>query len=95
MNTKLYLSDLTDAEWQIIAPLVERKTKVGAPTELDIHAVVNAIFYLVDNGIKWRATPHDFPDWRSSTTTLRSGATMEPCKNLTCLRSTSVGASRA
>ena len=59
MNRKLYPTDLADAEWQIIAPLVERKTKVGAPTELDIREVVNAIFYLVDNGIKWRAMPHD------------------------------------
>jgi len=65
MNRKPYPTDLTDAEWQIAAPLVARKSKVGAPTALDIREVLNAIFYLVDNGIKWRAMPHDFPDWHA------------------------------
>jgi len=34
------------------SPLV-RKTKVSAPTELDIRAMVNIIFYLIDDSLKW------------------------------------------
>lgn len=60
-----YPSDLNDAEWQIIAPFLPPEKSVGSPREVDLRAVVNAIFYRADNGIKWRAMPIDFPPWQT------------------------------
>jgi transposase len=60
-----YPSDLNDAEWQIIAPFLPAEKSVGSPREVDLRAVVNAIFYRADNGIKWRAMPIDFPPWQT------------------------------
>jgi transposase len=62
-----YPSDLTDAQWEVIAPLLPVplwQTEVGGrPEKHHRRAVVDAILYLVDNGIKWRAMPADFPPW--------------------------------
>ena len=37
----------------------------GHPPALEMRAVVNAIFYVVDGGIKWRMLPHEYPKWPS------------------------------
>ncbi|WP_424187980.1 transposase [Actinokineospora sp. G85] len=36
--------------------------------------VVDAIFYVTDNGIKWRALPADFPAWSTVFTRFQSWA---------------------
>lgn len=60
-----YPSDLNDTEWRIIEPFLPPEKSVGSPREVDLRAVVNAIFYRADNGIKWRALPIDFPPWQT------------------------------
>lgn len=53
----LYPSDLTDSQWQQIAPLlpVERATgKVGRPRKYTNRKIVSAILYLVRTGCQWR-----------------------------------------
>ena len=60
-----YPSDLSDAEWEIIKPLIPVHKGVGHPQTVNLRAVVNAIFYWADNGVKWRALPHDFPPWQT------------------------------
>ena len=50
-----YPSDLNDAEWQQIQPLLPPAKPVGKQREVDLRAVLDAIFYRADNGIKWRA----------------------------------------
>ena len=60
-----YPSDLTDAEWQIIEPLLPPDKPVGRPPTVSLRAVLDAIFYRADNGIKWRAMPIDFPPWQT------------------------------
>src|SRR5689334_1754175 len=64
-----YPSDLTDAQWEVIAPLLPvplAQTALGGrPEKHHRRAVVDAILYVVDNGIKWRALPADFPPWRT------------------------------
>ena len=37
----------------------------GHPRTLDMRAVVHAICYVVDGGIKWRMLPHEDPQWPS------------------------------
>jgi putative transposase len=65
MNRQPYPSDLTDAQWQLIAPLLPPAKPGGRPREVDIRAVANALFYLNREGCSWRALPHDFPHWRT------------------------------
>lgn len=65
MTRKSYPSDLTDAEWTILKPLLPTEHQIGTPREVELREVVNALMYVVDNGIKWRAMPHDFPAWQT------------------------------
>ena len=60
MNRKPYPSDLTDAEWSILEPLIPPAKPGGHPRTTNMRAVVNAIFYLVHNGCAWRALPHGY-----------------------------------
>lgn len=62
---KTYGSDLTDAEWCSIEPLLPPEKAVGKLREVDLREVVNAVFYRVDNGCKWRDLPGDFPAWQT------------------------------
>jgi len=63
---KAYPTDLTDAQWALIAPLVQQpKGKPGRPRQVDTREVVNAIFYVVRTGCQWRMLPHDFPPWQT------------------------------
>lgn len=62
---KTYGSDLTEAEWDRIKPLLPPEKAVGKQREVDLREVVNAIFYRVDNGCKWRDLPGDFPVWQT------------------------------
>ena len=61
MNYQSYPTDLSDAEWKKIRPLLPPEKPVGKQREVDLREVLNAIFYRADNGIKWRALPSDFP----------------------------------
>jgi len=57
---KLYPSDLTDAQWSIIEPLIPTK-KTGRPRQVDMREVLNAIFYIDRAGCQWDMLPHDLP----------------------------------
>jgi len=56
-----YGSDLTDAEWEIIAPFMPPPAKTGRPREWTMREIVNAIFYVLRAGCTWRLLPKDFP----------------------------------
>lgn len=62
-----YPSDTTDAQWAVIDRLLpDPAWLAGVGGRPEVHCrrqVVDAIFYVVDNGIKWRALPADFPPW--------------------------------
>jgi transposase len=62
---KTYSSDLTDAEWARIAPLLPADKLVGRVREVDLRDVLDAIFDRVENGVKWRHLPADFPPWQT------------------------------
>jgi putative transposase len=57
---KPYPSDLTDAQWEIVHPLIP-VYKVGRPREVDLREVLNAILYLNRSGCQWDMLPHDLP----------------------------------
>jgi putative transposase len=56
-----YPSDLTDAQWLLLQPLLPPPLPGGRQRTSDLREILNAIFYLVKNGCGWRALPHDFP----------------------------------
>lgn len=63
MHTKPYPSDLTDAQWEHVAPLVPPAKPGGRHRSVDIRAVVNGVFYRVKTGCQWRQLPHEYPPW--------------------------------
>lgn len=65
MNANPYPTDLTEAEWDYIKAMIPPPKPGGRPRALDMRAVVNAIFYVVDGGIKWRMLPHEYPNYQS------------------------------
>lgn len=63
MRRRDYPSDLTDAEWKILQPLIPPAKEGGRPRTTDMREVLNAIFYIDRTGCQWRALPHDLPPW--------------------------------
>jgi transposase len=56
-----YPSDLTDAEWALIAPLIPPAKRGGRQRTVDVREVVNGIMYVLSTGCQWRAIPKDLP----------------------------------
>ncbi len=56
-----YPSDLTDAEWGLVAPLIPPAKHGGRKRSVDVREVVNAIMYVLGTGCQWRALPKDLP----------------------------------
>jgi putative transposase len=64
-------SDLSDAEWHILAPLIPPAKPGGKPRTTDMRAVLNAIFYQQRTGCQWRYLPRNFPNWSTVWTYFR------------------------
>lgn len=63
---KAYPSDLSEQEWAWIEPLLpKRRDPRGAKTIHTRRELLNAIFYVVRQGIVWEALPHDFPPYKT------------------------------
>jgi transposase len=60
---KRYPSDLTDAQWELIEPLVPAPRSGGRPAVHSRRRVVDAILYVNRAGCGWRQLPHNFPPW--------------------------------
>ncbi len=58
---KRYPSDLTDAEWALIAPQLPTAT-FGRPRSVSMREVMNGIFFVLQTGAAWRAMPKDLPN---------------------------------
>jgi|SRR5215212_4448169 len=61
MGRQRYPSDLTDAEWERIAPLIPPAKPGGSPRRVEMREVLNGIFYVAREGVRWRSLPHDLP----------------------------------
>lgn len=62
---KRYPSDVTDAEWQILEPLVPAIKRGGRPARWSRREIVNGVLYIVRTSSQWRAMPHDLPPWQT------------------------------
>ncbi len=60
-----YQTDLTDAEWPLIAHILPAARATGRRREWPMREIVNAIFYVLRGGIAWRLLPKDFPPWQT------------------------------
>jgi putative transposase len=58
---RLYDTDLTDAQWEILRPLSPLPPGGGRPRTTDLREVLNAILYVLRSGCAWDLLPHDFP----------------------------------
>src|SRR5512135_2953840 len=56
-----YPSDLTDAEWQLVKPLIPKPKRGGGKRRVDMREVVNGIMYVLSTGCQWRYLPKDLP----------------------------------
>jgi len=56
-----YPSDLTDAEWAYIEPLIPPAKRGGGKRRVDMREVVNGVMYILSTGCQWRYIPKDLP----------------------------------
>src|ERR1700729_4007108 len=56
-----YPSDLTDAEWAIVAPMIPPARHGGRKRSVNVREVLNGIFYILWTGCQWKALPKDLP----------------------------------
>ena len=62
---KPYPSDMTEAEWRILEPLLPHKQPRGQQRIHSYRELLNALRYVLAEGISWPAMPHDLPPWQT------------------------------
>ena len=60
-----YPSDLTDAQWTLLEPLIPAVKSGGRSAIHSRREIVDGILYVLRTGCTWRSLPHDFPAWQS------------------------------
>ncbi len=64
-HRKPYDSDVSDAEWDFVAPYLTLLTDHAGQRRHDLREVFNALRWLVRTGSPWRLMPHDLPPWHT------------------------------
>lgn len=62
---KIYPSDISREQFELIKDLLENARKKTRPRTVDLYDVFCAILYLLKSGCQWRMLPSDFPKWRT------------------------------
>jgi transposase len=62
---RLYPTDMTAEQWELIEPLLPPKKTFGRPRSTDLRLVLNAVFYIVVAGCPWSMLPRDFPPYKT------------------------------
>ena len=65
MSRRAYPTDLSDAQWAILAPLVPPPKPGGRPPAHPRRELIDAMLYVLRGGIAWRSLPHEFPPWQT------------------------------
>src|SRR5215218_6772060 len=65
MTFQPFSTDLSDAEWQILGPLLQPASRRGRPRKHARRTMLDAVLYGLRGGVPWRLLPHAFPPWRS------------------------------
>jgi transposase len=61
-----YSTDLSDAEWRILQPLLPDERPGGRHRLYPMREIIDAIQYVLRSGCAWRLLPHDLPHWRTA-----------------------------
>jgi putative transposase len=64
-RAKRYPTDLTDAEWALVEPLLPKPPRRGRRPSVDMRTIMDAIRYMARSGGGWRMLPNDFPPWQT------------------------------
>jgi transposase len=64
--SKAYPSNLTKAQYEYLSDLIPEAKSGGRPRSVDLWEILNAIFYVLIEGCRWRALPGDFPPWQTA-----------------------------
>ncbi len=56
-----YASDLADAEWSLVEPMIPPARRGGRKRTVNVREVLNGIFYVLWTGCQWDGLPKDFP----------------------------------
>jgi putative transposase len=67
-----YTTDLSDEEWQFLAPFLPPEKSGGRPRKYPLREVINGIQYILCGGCAWRLMPHDLPHWQTAYQTFRA-----------------------
>lgn len=70
--SKAYPSNLTRAQYEFLSDMIPEAKRGGRKREVDMWEVLNAIFYVLVEGVRWRALPGDFPVWQTVYTYFRN-----------------------
>ena len=70
--SKAYPSNLTRAQYEFLSDMIPEPKRGGRKREVDMWEVLNAIFYVLLEGVRWRALPGDFPRWQTVYTYFRN-----------------------
>lgn len=70
--SKAYPSNLTYAQYEFLSDLIPEPKRGGRPRQMDMWEVLNALFYVLVEGVRWRALPGDFPAWQTVYTYFRN-----------------------
>lgn len=62
---KAYPSDLNDAEWLVLEPLMPVTRPRGQERIHSYRDIIDGILYILKGGNAWRAMPHDLPTWQT------------------------------
>ena len=62
---RLYATDLSDAEWQILEPFIPAVKSGGRPPKWSRRLILDGIFYVVRSGCQWKLLPREFPPWKT------------------------------
>jgi transposase len=63
---------LTPEQFELLSSLIPPAKPGGRPRSVDIWDILNAIFYVLCEGCRWRSLPHDFPKWQTVYTYFRN-----------------------
>lgn len=75
--SKAYPSNLSRAQYEFLSEMIPEAKPGGRKRSVDMWEVLNAIFYVLVEGVRWRALPGDFPCGRLCTPTFVTGVKME------------------
>jgi putative transposase len=63
---RTYPSDLTDAQWERLRPLIPMPAEDDPSVQYERREILNAILYVLRSGCPWRMLPHDLPAWQTA-----------------------------